>query len=106
MTRMMLGDSKLKALTPSVNATLKGVQQGTNLIFVPKLRVTGLEFGPTFLLSVCDVSKHFGRAFVESRCCVFAKLIVCFLLAVREENRASLGLFCNDGRKDSEWVQE
>jgi hypothetical protein len=83
MTRMMLGDSILKALTPSVNAALKGVQraricsykgvqQGTNLIFVLKLRVTGLEFGPQFL-SVCDVSKHFGRAFVESRCCVYMR---------------------------------
>jgi len=31
---------------------------------------------------------------------------VCFLFAVREENRARLRLFCNDGRKDSERVQE
>ncbi len=31
---------------------------------------------------------------------------MCFLFAVREENRASLRLFCNDGRKDSERVQE
>ncbi len=31
---------------------------------------------------------------------------MCLCFAVREAKRASLHLFCNDGRKDSERVQE
>ncbi len=95
----------LKRSTRTRIFSYKGVQQDTNLIFVPKLRVAGLEFGPKFL-SVCDVSSVSGELLWRAAAVCPCEAHRVFLFAVREEKRASLRLFCNDGRKDSERVQE
>lgn len=64
-----------------------------------------LSLVPKFL-SVCDVSSISGELLWRAAAVYFCEAHGVFLFAVREEKRASLRLFCIDGRKASERVQE